>query len=137
MLATVASAVLAVGLLLAATAPQAQAAPAITDHGVAQLAASINNYRAGQGLGQLAVDADLTTQARACALALAREGALRHCQSGEIVQYNTYGSPHAWLVAFQNSPSHNAIMLLPDITSIGGGVTLSPGGRYYSVINVA
>lgn len=119
--------------------PRPAAPPVSSDYGLAgSLIEEINAYRQSNGLGTLTVSGQLNGYAQACAAGMAAADApLAHCRSGEIVQYNTYGSPHAWLVAFQNSPSHNAIMLLPGITLIGGGVTLSPGGRYYSVINVS
>lgn len=119
--------------------PPAPAAPVANDHGLAgSLVAELNAYRQQNGLNALQVSSELNGYAGSCASAMAAADApLAHCRSGEIIQYNTDASPHAWLVAYQNSPAHNSIMLMPDIKYIGGGVCLSAGGRYYSVINVS
>lgn len=112
--------------------PPTQAGPAQA------LLNEINSYRAQNGLSPLQYSGELTGYAEQCAANMAATNApLAHCRAGEIIQYNSNPDPHAWLVAYANSPAHNAIMLMPDLRFFGAGVSVSATGRYYNAVNVS
>lgn len=108
----------------------------------------INAYRARHGLNPLRLSAKLNAASEAHARDLAQHGIIAHegtdgSTSGDRAKRQGYmfwalaenvasGQP-SWDEAFigwQNSPGHNANLLLPDVTELGVALAHDPTTRY-------
>ena len=107
-----------------------------------QFVAKINDLRASKGLGQLTVDAQLTSIARAWSANMAKAGAISHnpnlgtqvteswVKLGENV--GTGADVSTLFQAFVNSPHHYANLVDPAFTHLGVGVVISADGTIWT-----
>lgn len=88
----------------------------------------INNARANRGLRQLDVTGFLRDYAGYRSRVIARNGRLLPHDAcggcGEVLYVNNRGAWYAFL-AFMGSPPHHAILMDPDATRIGCGLTVN------------
>ena len=141
------AAVASASLLFATTVLAAVAAPVAATGGSA-LVDVANAYRAGQGLGPVAIhakiDAIATERGRQLETVgfthdfdylrqrFAEEGICWNA-FGEIIAYNSTGTAASFGQQWWNSPDHKSIML-GSYTHAGGAIEAASGGRYYAVM---
>ncbi len=137
------AALAALVLLLSVVAGPAAPAGASIDGGAeSQFVALVNQLRSSQGLGQLAVDGELTGIARDWAGTMASQGSIFHRSNlasgvtsewtklGENVGMGPSDAVSEIFDAFVESPSHYANLVDPSFSRIGIGVYVQDGTLY-------
>jgi uncharacterized protein YkwD len=98
------------------------------------LVGSTNSFRASNGATSLAYSGGLSSDAKACALQMARDSSVAHCGGNQVVA--GAWSAGGCMSLFESDPAHRDILLNPAFSSAGSGVAVDAAGAYYCVINL-
>lgn len=116
-------------------------APASSDatHIENQTIQQLNDYRASRGLTRLAVDPELTNQARLWSQRMAGGSSFSHSGGNvfENIAWNTHAGPDTFFQQWRNSPGHDRNMLEAGVTKVGVGVAFAADGRAFATMQLS